>query len=598
MALCEVAFKQASKVLLCLLCLPWPALAADQKVQATHALTLQGTPKYAQGFTHFAYANPQAPKGGEIKQASLGGFDSLNPFIMKGTPAAGINLIYDTLLVQSADEPFTSYGLLAQTIYRPQDNTWVEFELRPQARFHDGHPVTAEDVVFTFETLMRDGQPFYRAYYADIAKITAVSAQRVRFEFVNNQNRELAQIIGDVPILPKHYWENREFTRADLTPPLGSGPYQIASLDANRQIKYIRVNDYWGKDLNVNQGRHNFDYRTFDYYRDASVAFEAFKAGDLNFRVETSAKQWATAYEGQKEIIREQIAHHNSPGMQGFFYNTRKDLFKSVKVRQALAYAFDFEWVNANLFHSAYQRTLSYFANSELASQSTPTEAELNLLSPWRDTLPKEVFTQAFSLPINDASGNIRPRLRQALALLREAGWIIQNGKLVNNQGEQFSFELLLYDTQFERVAQPLRQNLQRLGIEMQIRVVDASQYISRLRDFDFDMLVASFPQSSSPGNEQREFWHSEYADKKNSRNYAGIKHPAVDALVEAIILAKDRQALITATRALDRVLLWQFYAIPHWHLPYYRVAYRAPLAHPQALPEYGLALDTWFVQP
>jgi len=595
--------------LICLPLLPGLLLVANTLLAAppteqpacSHALTLHGKAKYPADFTHLDYVNPQAPKGGSLSQAAQGTFDSFNPFIVQGTAAAGLGNIYDSLTYHTADEPFTEYGLLASCMQLDPAGHWIEFRLRPEARFHDGKPVTAEDVAFTFKLLREQGRPFYRAYYADITGIKVLSPQRVRFELASHQNRELPLIIGQVPILPKHYWQNRDFKQPSLDKPLGSGPYKIAEVDSGRRIVYQKVANYWGENLPINIGRNNIDQLIYDYYRDATVALEAFKAGRLDFRLENIARNWATGYEGPAlssgDLILESISHKNSAGMQGFFFNTRREVFKDPKVRLALTQMFDFEWSNQQLFHGAYTRTLSYFSNSELASSGLPKGKELELLKPFSDQLPDEVFHKEYRLPVTDGSGNIRHQTRKALGLLREAGWKIDGRRLVNDAGEQLRFEILLHDTSFERVVLPWRQNLERIGVRMDVRVVDVTQYLNRLRSFDYDMVISSIGQSLSPGNEQREYFHSEFAHSPNGRNISGIENPVVDALIEQLINAKDRDALITATRALDRVLLWGHYVIPHFHLNEYRVARYKKVKIPEVRPDYGLPTDTWWIE-
>lgn len=586
---------------LTLACIVLTGTPLSQASNAQHGLAMHGDLKYPADFTHFDYVNPSAPKGGMLKQAALGTFDSLNPFIIKGVPATGVGLIYDTLMESSADEPFSEYGLLAETVTRAEDNSWVEFKLRKEARFHDGKPVTPEDVIFTFNTLREKGRPFYRAYYADIAEIVKTGSQTVRFNFKSTKNRELPLIIGQVPVLPKHYWQDKDFSKTTLTPPVGSGPYKIAKVDSGRSVHYQRDENYWGKDLPINKGRHNFDKLAFEYYRDSTVALEAFKAGDLNYRQENSSKFWATAYDSpalqEGRIVKESIEHKNPTGMQAFTFNLRRDKFQDIRVRQALNLAFDFEWTNQNLFYGAYTRTESYFSNSELAAKGLPSAEEQALLQPFRDQLPEEVFSKEFRLNKTKGDGNIRNELRQAARLLGQAGWKVKDGKRVDQNGNPIEIEMLLYDSTFERVVHPYKKNLERLGITLNIRIVDTTQYINRVRGFDFDMIVYSIGQSSSPGNEQREYWHSEYADKENSSNIIGIQNPVVDALVEKVITAENRQALVTASRALDRVLLWGHYVVPHWGITQYRVAFDHRIKHPENTPPYQLATDTWWYQ-
>ncbi|EIK53806.1 peptide ABC transporter periplasmic peptide-binding protein [Stutzerimonas stutzeri TS44] len=568
-----------------------------------HALTLYDEkPKYSADFSHFDYANPDAPKGGTLRQAGFGSFDSLNPFINKGVAADDIGLIYDTLTTNSLDEPFTVYGLLAEKIEKGPNNSWVRFHLRPQARFHDGQPVTAEDVVFTFDTLMSQGAPHYRGYYADVAKVTAESPRRVRFDFKHAGNRELPMILGQLPVLPKHWWEGRDFTSGSLEPPLGSGPYRVDEVQAGRTIHYARVEDYWGKDLAVNRGFYNFDRLVFDYYRDNTVALQAFKAGHFDYWLETSAKNWATAYDiaavRDGRIIKEEIANHNPTGMQGFIFNIRRPLLQDRRVREALALLFDFEWTNRQLFNGAYTRTRSYFDNSELASSGLPDKAELKLLEPLRGKIPEEVFEQPFDLPKTDANGIIREQQRRAYRLLTEAGWQVRDDRMVDADGKPMKLEFLLVQAEFERVLLPYKRNLADLGIELEIRRVDVSQYINRLRSRDYDMIVSGFGQSNSPGNEQREYWHSASADNPGSRNFIGLKDPAIDSLVEQLIAADSRRELVTRTRALDRVLLWGHYVVPNWHIKTWRVAYWNHLAHPETTPRQDIGLMTWWKKP
>lgn len=592
------AYRSMAALFLFLLLAP-PLLAAPAGV---HGIAMHGGLKYPADFAHFDYVNPDAPKGGRLRESAIGTFDSLNPFIIKGSVAEGVGLLYDSLMARSLDEPFSQYGLLAQRLRVAPDRRWIEFDLRPAARFSDGHPVTADDVVFTFDILRQQGSPFYKSYYAAIESVTALTPTTVRFEFEDSTNRELPLIVGEVPILPQHFWAERDFSTPSLEPPLGSGPYQIERIDPGRTIVYRRNPDYWGGELAVNRGRFNFEQRQYDYYRDSTVALEAFKAGEYDFRTEFSSKAWATAYTGAPfddgRIITEEIKHHNPVGMQGFVMNTRRPLFSQPEVRQALAYAFDFEWTNDNLFYGAYTRTHSYFANSEMAADALPTPAELEILEPIRERVPPQVFTQVYRAPTTDGSGRNRAQLRQALRLLQQAGWRLEGGKLVDANGTPFRFEILLVQKEFERVVSPFIRNLERLGIDASIRIVDTSQYINRLRQFDFDMVVASFGQSTSPGNEQRDYWHSSSANLPGSRNLAGIQDPAVDYLVEQLIAAPNREQLVLRARALDRVLQWNHYVIPHYHIDRYRIAYWNHLAHPETTPRYDLGLDTWWAKP
>ncbi|RAU45765.1 MULTISPECIES: extracellular solute-binding protein [unclassified Pseudomonas] len=578
-------------------------LACSAHAAPQHAITLYNEPpKYPADFKHFDYVNPDAPKGGIFRSAGFGSFDSLNPFISKGVPADDIGLIYDTLMRQGLDEPFTEYGLIASTIEKAPDNSWVRFYLRPEARFNDGHPVRAEDVVFSFETLIKDGSPLYRSYYADVDKVVAEDPLTVLFTFKHTNNRELPLIIGQLPVLPKHWWASRDFNKGNLEIPLGSGPYRVAEVKAGRSVRYERVKDYWGKDLPVNKGFYNFDRLSTDYYRDNTVALEALKAGAFDYWQEMTAKNWATAYDvpavREGKLIREEIPNGNPQGMQGFIFNLRKPMFQDVRVRQALSLLLDFEWTNKQLFFGSYTRTKSYFDNSDMASRGLPSEAELKILEPLRDKLPPALFTEAFNLPVTDGSGIIRDQQRRAFALLKEAGWKIVGDKMVDTEGKPVTIEFLLAQTEFERVLLPFKRNLADIGINLEIRRVDVSQYITRRRSRDYDMIVGSFPQSSSPGNEQREYWDSSAADKPGSYNLIGLKDPAIDALVGGLINADSRQSLIDHTRALDRALLWGYYVIPNWHIKTWRLAYWNHLGHPKTSPLYDIGTMTWWVKP
>lgn len=575
-----------------------PTLAAPQ-----HAVTLYNeAPKYPADFKHFDYVNPDAPKGGTFRQNGFGGFDSLNPFISKGVPADNIELIYDTLTRASLDEPFSQYGLIARQIEKAPDNSWVRFHLRPEARFHDGQPVRAEDVVFTFNTLIKSGAPLYRGYYADVSEVVAEDPLRVLFKFKHSNNRELPLILGQLPVLPKHWWEGRDFTKGSLEVPVGSGPYRVAEVKPGRSIRLQRDKDYWGKDLPINRGFYNFDTLSVDYYRDNTVALQAFKAGQFDYWFETSAKNWATAYDipavREKRLIREEIPNGTPTGMQGFVFNLRRPVFEDVRVRQALSLLLDFEWTNKQLFNGAYTRTGSYFENSDMAAKGLPDADELKILEPLRGKIPEQVFNEAFKNPVTDGSGMIREQQRQAYKLLQDAGWRIENDKMVDAEGKPLAIEFLLAQTEFERILLPYKRNLADLGITLNIRRVDVAEYINRLRSRDFDMIVGGFPQSNSPGNEQREFWQSSSADNPGSRNFMGLKDPAIDSLVESLINADSRQSLVAHTRALDRVLLWGFYVVPNWHIKTWRVAYWNHIGHPDTPPKYDIGINTWWIKP
>lgn len=576
---------------------PVPALAWE------HAMAMHGEPKYGPDFSHFDYVNPEAPKGGRLRLSALGNYDSFNPYILRGHAASGLAMIYDTLTVASSDEAFTQYGLIAEAMRVPADRSWVEFRLRAEARFHDGEPITPEDVVFTFETLMEKGSPTLRVYWGDVVKAEKTGEHAVRFSFREAGNSELALIIGQMPVLPRHYWQERDFSRGTLQPPLGSGPYRIADYDAGRSVTYQRVEDYWAKDLPVNRGRFNFDQIQYEYYTDDTVRVEALKSGAYDLRLENVAKNWAMAYEisavRDGRLNKLEIEHELPQGMQAFFLNTRRAVFKEPKVRQALNYAFDFEWTNRNLFFGAYKRTESYFSNSELASEGLPGPAELELLEPFRAQLPPEVFEQAYQAPRTDGRGLPRQNLRIAARLLEEAGWVIRGNRRVHQEsGRPMRFEILLYDPTFQRIALPYVRNLERLGIAATVRVVEPAQFVERVRRFDYDLMIGGIGQSLSPGNEQRYFFGSQAADTEGSRNYSGVKDPVVDALIEKVISAPDRESLITATRALDRVLLWGHYVVPNWHIDRFRVIYWDKFGRPAENPPYGLPIeDTWWAK-
>ena len=568
--------------------------------QPQHAMTLYDeAPKYASDFTHFDYTNPEAPKGGILRLAGLNGFDSLNPFIPKGNAADQVGLLYDTLTYHSADEPFTEYGLLAERIEKAADHSFVRFYLNPKARFNDGEPVTADDVFFTFNTLIEQGHPLYRHYYADVKDVVVEGPLQVRFDFKHSENRELPLILGQLQILPKHWWAERDFTKTSLEAPLGSGPYRLVKVDAGRSLRYERVADWWGQDLPVSRGLYNFDKIHIDYYRDMSVALEAFKAGQFDFNLEYSAKDWATGYNSPAlrsgKIIKKEIKNHNPVGMQGFTFNLRRKMFQDVRVREAIALLFDFEWTNKQLFYSSYIRTDSFFANSELAAHGLPSEAELALLEPLRGSIPDTVFTQAFNNPVSDGSGIIRERRLQAWRLLQDAGYTIENDRMVNAQGEPLAFEFIIAQANLERVLLPFKRNLAELGIELTIRRTDVSQYINRMRSRDFDMTSSIWSQSNSPGNEQRDFWHSSSVDNPGSRNFIGLQDPAIDSLVEGLINAPSRDSLITHARALDRVLLAGHYVIPNYYIDTWRTAYWQHLAQPEIAPLYDYGLMTWW---
>lgn len=574
--------------------------ASTQAIHRGHAIAMFGEPKYPPGFAHFDYVNPEAPQGGTLRLGVTGTFDSFNPYVIKGNAAAAAEA--ETLTVSSADEPFTQYGLIAGEIVWPEDRSWVEFALRPEARWHDGTPITPDDVIFSLDILKTKGAPFYRFYYAAVIRAETTGDRRVRFTFNQAENRELPLIMGQMPILPKHYWEGRDFERSTLEPPLSSGPYRIAGFEPGRFAVTEKVDDYWGQDLAVNIGQNNFARIRYEYFRDDTIQRQALKGGAIDLRQENQAKAWALDYDVPAVrdgwLVKEAIPNERPTGMQAFVFNTRRPIFADPKVREALGYAFDFEWTNRVLFFDQYTRTESYFANSELAADGLPMGEERDLLERHRGQVPERVFGAEYRAPMTDGSGWPRKNLETALELLGQAGWHVRDMVLVNDAGEPMRFEILLVSQAFERVVLPFVRNLRRLGIDVGVRLVDESQYINRMRDFDFDMVVVVWPQSESPGNEQQTFWGSEAADTPGSRNYAGIRDPAVDALIEAVVSAPDRPSLVARTKALDRVLLWGFYVIPNWYSGVDRFVYWNTFSRPSETPRRGTSLAFWWFDP
>jgi microcin C transport system substrate-binding protein len=567
-----------------------------------HGLAIHGEPRYPADFTHFDYVNPDAPKGGLLRLSGQGTFDSFHSYIAKGH--AGPTSSVETLTASSADEPNTEYGLIAESIEVPEDRSWAIFTLRPEARWHDGKPITVEDVIWSLETLKTKGHPQYRFYYQNVVDARKIGPRRVKFTFDQKNNRELPVIIGQLPILPKHYWEGRDFEATTLEPPLASGPYRVARFEPGRFVELERVKDYWGENLAVRKGQNNFDRIRYEYYRDATVLREALKAGRIDYHHENIAKVWSLDYLPDKVpaikkgwLKKEYIEHRRPTGMQAFFFNTRREIFKDRRVRRALAYAFDFEWTNKNLFFNQYTRTQSFFSNSELAATGLPQGEELEILERYRDRIPEEVFTTTYQSPATDGNGWPRDNLRKAFALLEEAGWEVRDQKLVNvTTGKQMRFEILLVQKSIERIVLPFVRNLQRLGIEVDVRLVDTSQYINRLRKFDFDMILSGVGQGESPGNEQRDYWSSAAADSPAARNFAGVKDPVVDELIDLIITAPTRESLVARTRALDRVLLNGHYVIPNWYLKTDRILSWDKFSRPSVIPNRGTSTDYWWI--
>lgn len=567
-----------------------------------HGLALYGDLKYGPDFTQFAYVDANAPKGGTFHTATVGSFDNLNPFILKGVPAVLATFPFETLLEGSADEPDSSYGLLAKSVELAPDRSWVRFVLRPEARWHDGTPITGEDVVFSYNTLITDGHPGYRISLAGIDRVELEAPDTVTFHLSDLENRKLPLIVSGLPIFSKAYYTTIDFTKTTLDAPLGSGPYRVGKVDPGRSITYERVADYWGAGLPNAVGRYNFDQIVIDYYRDRTVLVEALKSGEYDYHEEFTSKTWATAYDidaiSDGALIKEVLKDNTPSGVQAYFINTRLAKFQDRRLRQALAYAFDFEWMNKNLFYGLYDRMASYFENSVMAARGLPGEDELAFLEPLRDQIPTEVFTEEFKPPVTDGSGKNRLNLRAAKKLLAEAGWTTVDGKLVHGvTGETLSIEFLYFEPSFERVIAPLARNLERLGVEAQLRLVDQTQYIRRIQEHDFDITTRRFVQQLSPGAELRSYFNSAEADQIGSQNASGIKDPAVDALIEQVLAADDRPTMEAAARALDRVLLWGHYMIPQWFKGEHHLVYWNKFGRPAIKPSFSIGeADTWWI--
>ena len=569
--------------------------------QWKHGLSLFGEPHYPEGFKHFDYVNPAAPQGGVVREVAFGTFDNFNGVIsgVKGNLAMGTELVSEQLMASALDEVSTEYGLLAEAVSHPDDHSSVTYRLRATARWQDGQPVTAEDVVYSFDA-QKKSSPQVAAYYRHVTKAEKTGEREVTFTFDGPGNRELPQIVGQLSILPKHWWEGtdksgrkRDVTQTTLEPPLGSGPYRVKEFSPGRNIVYEKVPDYWGKDLNVNVGANNFQEVHFDYFRDSTVALEGFKADQLDWRSETSAKNWATAYDfpavRDKRVVLEEFPIRNMGVMQAFAFNIRRDKFKDPRVRRAFNFAFDFEEMNKQIFYGQYKRIASYFEGTELASSGLPEGKELEILQTVKDKVPPELFAMPYTNPVGGNPQAVRDNLREGLKLLRDAGYEVRDTKLVNTRtNERLAVELLVEEPAFERVMLFYKPSLERLGIAVSVRVIDASQYENRLRQWDFDIIIASWAESLSPGNEQRGFWGSQAADVPGSRNLIGIKNPAVDTLIERVIFTKDRDELVAATKALDRVLLWNFYVVPQWTYGKVRTARWDRFSRPATMPKYG----------
>jgi microcin C transport system substrate-binding protein len=563
-------------------------------------------PKYPVNYSHFDYVNPDSPKQGELTMMGLGTFDSLNPYLLKGISAGGLNLlVFESLLEKSLDEPFSEYGLIADDFYLADDGLSVTFHINPLARFSNGDAITAEEVKYSFDTLMsKSAHPQFRVYYADVKSATVIDRLTVRFDF-ENTNRELHMIIGEIPIFSKKWANEQAFEQLSDEKPIASGPYLVDKYERGKTIEYVKNPDYWAKDLPVRKGMFNFDRITYKYYKDSTIALEAFKAGEFDFFFENHSKRWARSHNGPPydsgNILKTELTHKNNTGMQGFAFNTRKKTFDDVRVRRALSLAYDFEWANDKLFYNQYVRANSYFSNSELAAQGLPADKELALLEKYRDQLAGEIFTKQWKPATTLAPNSLRKNLIQARDLLAEAGWTIQDGVLKNKHGEVFKLHILLVQSGFDRIIAPYAHNLKKLGIETSYRIVDSSLYKRRLDTFEFDMVVHSFSSSVSPGNEMMSMFHSASANMKGSNNLPGIADPVVDALVLDIIQAKNREEVVTASRALDRVLLYGEYLVPNWYINVHRIAYWNKFGVPETQPLYydpiNWLLKAWWIK-
>ncbi len=590
---------RVSLFLILLFCLP-------VNVNAVPAMGMGYAPKYPPDYQHFDYVNPDAPKGGELTLMGLGTFDSLNPYLLKGISAGGLGtLVFESLLEKSLDEPFTEYGLIADDFYLSDDELSVTFHINPLAKFSNGDAITAEDVKYSFDILMsKAAHPQFRVYYGDVKSATVIDELTVRFDF-KNKNRELHMIIGEIPIFSKKWAGNLAFDKTGDVVPIASGPYRVEKYDRGKSIVYVRNPDYWAQDLPVRKGMFNYEKITYKYYKDSTIALEAFKAGEFDFFFENYSKRWARSHNGPRydsgKIIKRELTHKNNAGMQGFAFNTRRDKFKDVRVRRALSLAYDFEWANAKLFYNQYVRADSYFSNSELAAKGLPEGKELALLEKYRDQLPPEIFTRQWQPATTLPPHSLRKNLIQARDLLAEAGWTVQDGVLKNAEGEPFVLDILLVQSGFDRIIAPYAHNLKKLGVETRYRKVDSSLYKRRMDTFEFDMVVTSFPSSVSPGNELMNMFYSSSAEMKGSRNMPGIKNPVVDALVLEIIQAKDREHVIIASRALDRVLLYGEYLVPNWYINVHRVAYWNKFGIPKTQPLYydpvSWMLKAWWIK-
>ena len=578
--------------------------SATAFAEPRHGIAMHGAPLHGPDFKHFSYANPDAPKGGDLKLAAIGSFDSLNPLIIKGVSAGGIrDYVFESLMARAYDEPFSLYGLLAETVETPDDRSWVEFRVREEARFSDGVPVTVDDVIFSLETLRDQGRPNHKYYYSKVAEIIRPDEQTVRFVFGPDGDREMPLIMGLMPIIPKHVYETRAFDETTLVPPVGSGPYVISEVDPGARVVYSRSPDYWGKDLAVNRGHYNFDHLIYDYFRDANASFEAFKAGLYDIRPEDDPTRWATGFDipavrdGRIEL--QSFTKATPSGMRALVYNTRRPVFSDPAVRAALGLVFDFEWVNTNFYYSAYQRTQSFYDGSELASTArTASDAERALPAPYGGAVRDDIMTKGYVAPVSDGTARNRQNRRAAIKGLEAAGWVIKDGVMVNaDSGQPLSFEITVASPEDQRLALNYSDALKSIGVEGNVRYVDSSQYQQLRQTYDFDMIFNFWYASLSPGNEQSFYWGMDAADQDGTRNYMGVKEPAVDGMIEAMLVARERDEFVAAVRALDRVLLSGDYVIPLFYQPDQWVAYWSRLKHPEETSLYGYKINTWWAE-
>ncbi len=583
--------------------LPTEATTIERQVvdvSGTFGLAMHGQPKYGPEATHLDYAHPDAPKGGALKIAAIGSFDTLNPFSIKGKSAQGLNLVYDRLMARVWDEPFTMYPLIAERVEVPDDRSSMTVHINPKAKFQDGTPITADDVIFSLNTLREKGRPNMRRVYGLVEQTERLGPLRVRFNLSDGHDQETVMILALMPVLSKAWWEDRNFDATLLEAPNTNGPYRISKIDPGRSIPYKRNPDYWAADLLTNVGHHNIDELTYDYYRDNTVAFEAFKAGALDLRREFDAGQWASAYDfpalQSGEVIQEALPHQRPERVRGFIFNTRRAPFDDQRVRKALNLLFDFKWVNENLFHSQYQRINSTFPNSPLAATGTPGEAELELLNPWRDDLSPEVFGEAYQPPATANRQEQRKNQRAANDLLNDAGWGVVDGQRMKN-GKPLSFEVLLTGAEDEKLALALIRNFEKMGVQVQIRVIDSASFQRRLGDYDFDIVLHHWQNSLSPGTEQSLYWSCNAAETPSSFNYSGVCDPAIDDLVNKVAQAQDYDALKAAAQSLDRVLMHKELMIPLFFIGKDFVAYQNRIHHPQTIPLYGMVIETWWIE-